>query len=161
MANWYLFYDGQRIGPMSAENLMAYRPTPESLVWTEGMAQWQAIYTIPELMQMLNGGMPHGGNPHLPPQNPQGNGFPAPPTPNTSGKDKTICGILAILLGGLGVQYFYLGKIGAGLLTILIDLCTCGLWSILTLVQGIMMLTSTQEDFDRKYVYTNKFFPLF
>jgi len=41
---------------------------------------------------------------------------------------KTIAGILAILLGGIGVHYFYLGKTTAGLITILLTCCTCGFW---------------------------------
>ncbi|MCC8038121.1 MAG: TM2 domain-containing protein [Bacteroidales bacterium] len=72
-----------------------------------------------------------------------------------------MAGVLAILLGGLGVQYFYLGKIGGGFITILLSLCTCGCWSILTLVQGILMLTMPNQEFERKYVYSNSVFPLF
>lgn len=80
---------------------------------------------------------------------------------SNSGKDKTAAGILAILLGGLGVQYFYLGKIAGGFITILLSLVTCGLWPILTLVQGILMLTMSEQEFDEKYVYTDSVFPLF
>ena len=68
---------------------------------------------------------------------------------------------MAILLGGLGIQYFYLGKTGAGFLTIILTFCSCGIWQILTLVQGILMLTMSQEEFDRKYVYSNTTLPLF
>ena len=81
--------------------------------------------------------------------------------PGGSGKSKTTAGILGLLLGGLGVHYFYFGKPGGGLLCLLLTVVTCGLWGILTLVQCIMMLTMTQEEFDQKYVYTEKTFPLF
>lgn len=40
-------------------------------------------------------------------------------------------------------------------------LCTCGLWGIVELIQGIMMLTMSQEEFDRKYVNSTSFMPLF
>lgn len=80
---------------------------------------------------------------------------------SNSGKDKVAAGILAILLGGLGVQYFYIGKIGAGFITLLLSFVTCGLWSVITLVQGILMLTMTQQEFDQKYVYSTSTFPLF
>lgn len=36
-----------------------------------------------------------------------------------------------------------------------------GLWGILTLIQGVMMLTMTQADFERKYVLSSSTFPLF
>lgn len=72
-----------------------------------------------------------------------------------------MAGILAILIGGLGIQYFYCGKVAGGLITILLSAVTCGLWSVLMLVQGILMLTMTQEEFDRKYVYSTSTLPLF
>lgn len=79
-----------------------------------------------------------------------------------SDKSKVVAGILAILIGTFGVQYFYLGKIMAGFLSILLTLVTCGtIWPILTFAQGIYMLTLTDQEFDAKYVYTNSSFPLF
>ncbi|MBD5226118.1 MAG: TM2 domain-containing protein [Bacteroidales bacterium] len=77
------------------------------------------------------------------------------------GKSRGVAALFAIILGGIGVQYFYLGKIGGGLLTILLSLVTCGLWQLVTLIQGIMMFCMTNEDFRRKYVLTDSFFPLF
>lgn len=79
-----------------------------------------------------------------------------------SDKSKVVAGILAILIGSLGIQYFYLGKIMAGFLSILLTIVTCGtIWPILTFVQGIYMLTLTDQEFEAKYVYTNSSFPLF
>lgn len=77
------------------------------------------------------------------------------------GKSRGVAGLLAILIGSLGVHYFYLGKVGAGLLTILLSLITCGLWSVVTLVQGILMLCMSNEEFERKFVSTPSTFPLF
>ncbi len=77
------------------------------------------------------------------------------------GKSRGVTALLAIILGGLGVQYFYLGKVAAGLLTILLTFVTCGIWQILTLIQGILMFCMTNEDFRRKYVLNPSFFPLF
>lgn len=156
MSNWYLLYNGQRIGPMSAHTLVAYNPSADMLVWTEGMPQWQPIYSVPELMALLNGTSANDEPRYF-----NGVQAPVPPAPPYSGKDKMACGILAILLGGLGVQYFYLGKIGAGLLSILLEIVTCGIWSVIALVQGIMMITMSQQEFDHKYVFTDKTFPLF
>lgn len=153
MANWYIMYNGQQVGPMEKEGLLAYHPGPDTMVWCEGMANWQPLYTFPELMELINGQRSEA--PHYAP------GSPMPPAARVSKKDKTTAGILALLLGGLGVQYFYLGKVGAGLITILLSIVTCGIWEVLTFVQGILMLTMSQEQFDRKYVFTDKFLPLF
>ena len=75
--------------------------------------------------------------------------------------DKTVAGILAIVFGGLGIQYFYLGKTTAGILTIVITFCSCFIWRIIMLIQGIMMLTMSEEDFRAKYIDTDKTFPIF
>ena len=72
-----------------------------------------------------------------------------------------MCGVLAIVLGTLGVHYFYLGKIGGGIICLLLSIVTCGLWGIVTLIQGIMMLTMSQAEFERKYVLSTSTFPLF
>lgn len=77
------------------------------------------------------------------------------------GKSRGVAGLLAIFLGGLGVQYFYLGKIAGGLFTILLTVVTCGLWEIVTLIQGILMLCMNNSDFRRKYVLSTSTFPLF
>lgn len=78
-----------------------------------------------------------------------------------SGKSRGVCALLAILLGAFGAQYFYLGKIGAGILTLILGICSCGLWQILTLIQGILMFTMSNEDFEQKYVLNPSFMPLF
>ena len=156
MSVWYIIFNGQQIGPMTKENIRAYNPTPDTPVWREGMASWQPLYTFPELMEAVKGMPP---TPGLHPQ--PGIEPPVMPMNTYSPKNKTTAGILALILGGLGVQYFYLGKVGAGLITILLTFVTCGLWEILTFVQGIMMLTMTEQEFNRKYVFTDKTLPLF
>ena len=77
------------------------------------------------------------------------------------GKSRGVCALLAIFLGYLGVHYFYLGKTGAGLITILLSACTCGIWSAIILIQGILMFCMTNEQFERKYVLSPSFMPLF
>lgn len=167
MENWYLIYNGSQVGPMTEEQLLAYHPTPDTMVWQEGMQEWQPLYTIPTLMQKLNN--PHSGGSASGSAQPAGYSTNAHPSqvPNynqsahVAPKDKTAAGVLAILLGWLGIQYFYLGKVGGGFICLLLSIVTCGLWSIVTLIQGIMMLTMTQEEFNAKYVYSDSVFPLF
>lgn len=168
---WYILYNGQQVGPMSKEQLISYGLTPNSQVWATGMANWVPVYTLPELMSLIN--PVNNGVPGGPAGGPQGftgaTGGPVPPlNPGANGagnyaapKDKTTAGLLALLLGGIGIQYFYLNKPVAGILSIVISIVTCGVWSIIPFIQGIMMLTMSQQDFDRKFVYTNSAFPIF
>ncbi|WP_378105401.1 TM2 domain-containing protein [Chryseobacterium sp. sg2396] len=74
-------------------------------------------------------------------------------TPYKSEK-KVTAGILAILLGGFGVHKFYLGYTKAGIIQILLSfLCIGGL---IGLIEGIMYLTKSDEEFDRTYVQNQK-----
>ena len=64
-------------------------------------------------------------------------------------KDKNTAGILAILLGGLGVHRFYLGQTGLGLVYLLF--CWTFIPSIVALIDGIIFLTMDMEAFNLKY----------
>ncbi|WP_294303558.1 TM2 domain-containing protein [uncultured Chryseobacterium sp.] len=67
---------------------------------------------------------------------------------------KVAAGILAILLGGFGVHKFYLGYTKAGIIQILLSfLCIGGL---IGLIEGIIYLTKSDEEFDRTYVQNQK-----
>lgn len=77
------------------------------------------------------------------------------------GKMRGVAALFAILLGGFGVQYFYLGKTSAGVLSILLALVTCGTWQAVTLIQGILMFCMNNETFRQKYVTNPASFPLF
>lgn len=77
------------------------------------------------------------------------------------GKSRGVAALLAILLGGLGIQYFYLGKNTAGILSIVLTVVTCGLWSFIALIQGILMFCMSNEQFRQKYVVNPSSFPLF
>lgn len=81
-----------------------------------------------------------------------GNAHYAPAKPI---KSRTTAGILGILLGGLGVHKFYMGKIGAGIVYIL--LCWTYVPAIIGLVEGILYLVNDDADFNRK-VNDGKFF---
>jgi TM2 domain-containing membrane protein YozV len=58
-------------------------------------------------------------------------------------------GILAIVIGGLGVHKFYLGYTTAGFLQILLS-CV-GVGGIIGLVEGLIYLTKTDEEFYEIY----------
>ena len=64
-------------------------------------------------------------------------------------KDKTTAVILAFLLGGIGVHKFYLRQVGLGIVYLLF--CLTYIPGIIAFIEGIILLTMSQEDFDRKY----------
>lgn len=153
---WYMVYQGSRVGPMPKQALLSYGLNPQSQVWRDGMADWAPAYTIPELMELISVNNAQQAN-----QQQMNNGYNMSPNPQIYDKSKVAAGLLAIFLGGLGIQYFYLGKVGGGFLTILLTIVTCGLWEIVTLIQGILMLTMTDEQFYQKYVASTATLPLF
>lgn len=64
-------------------------------------------------------------------------------------KNKMVAGLLAILLGGLGIHKFYLGNNFKGILYIVF--CWCYIPAILGLIEGIQILCSNDENFQLKY----------
>lgn len=138
---YYIMIDGREVGPMDLRQVLAYSVTEQTPVRNNPADPWRPLFTYPELMEALKGSQ---------------NASYA-----TTDKDKITAGVLALLLGSLGVHYFYLGKTTAGILTILLTIVTCGLWGIIPFVQGILMLTMTQQEFERKYVNNPATFPLF
>ena len=64
---------------------------------------------------------------------------------------KVLAGVLAILLGGLGVHKFILGYTKEGIIQIVITLVSCGLAGIIPFVEGIIYLTKSDEEFYNTY----------
>jgi TM2 domain-containing membrane protein YozV len=64
---------------------------------------------------------------------------------------KLIAGILAILIGSLGVHKFVLGYTKEGIIQIILTFVTCGFASIIGLIEGIIYLTKSDEEFYQTY----------
>ena len=64
---------------------------------------------------------------------------------------KIIAGVLAIVLGGLGIHKFILGYTKEGIIQIVITIVTCGVGSIIGFIEGIIYLTKSDEDFYQTY----------
>lgn len=69
---------------------------------------------------------------------------------------KIVAGILGILLGWLGVHRFYLGDVLGGILRIVITIVSCGFGSVLGLIEGIIYLTKSDEEFVSLYITGDK-----
>lgn len=91
--------------------------------------------------------------------------------PNYRSDKKLAAGVLAILLGALGVHKFYLGYTKEGVILLLstliilpiLTLVTCGFASafypvvfILPIIEGIIYLTMKDEQFDHTYIRNQK-----
>lgn len=68
--------------------------------------------------------------------------------PYAPAKSRVTAGVLGILLGGLGIHKFYLGKVGLGVVYILF--CWTYVPAIIGLVEGIIYLTQNDQDFAAK-----------
>jgi len=104
--------------------------------------------------------------PHTPGTPPPQSSPPLTGSQNPTDK-KLIAGLLGILLGGLGIHKFYLGYTQEGIIMLAVTLgvgliggwITCGLltpaaiiMSVIGLVEGILYLTKSDEEFVATYV---------
>lgn len=82
-----------------------------------------------------------------------------PQNANDNGK-KIACGICGILLGALGIHKFILGYTTEGLIMLLVSVLTCGIGSpvmgIVGLIEGIMYLTKSDDEFYNTYILSKK-----
>jgi len=82
-----------------------------------------------------------------------------------SGKSRGIAGLLAILMGWCGLHYFYIGKTSAGVLFLLIAILSCGvlatITTIVSIIQGVLFFTSSQQEFEARWVNSPSNFPMF
>jgi TM2 domain-containing membrane protein YozV len=149
--------DGQQYGPVSVEQLRRWiaerRANAQTLVQPEGAQEWKALGTFPEFAADLQPVPPlFGATPPL--------GAPAPAGVSARASSKVAAGICGILLGSLGIHKFILGYSGAGLIVLLVTILTCGMASpvmhLIGLIEGIIYLTKSDEEFVRLYVDGHK-----
>ena len=147
--------DGRQYGPVTAPQLREWvaqgRANAQTLVQPEGSTEWRPLANFPELGAFA---------PPVPP--------PIAPTVapvRVPGADQKIAaGVCGILLGGLGIHKFILGYTGEGVTMLLVSglggIVTCGLAAgamhIIGLVEGIIYLTKTDEEFVATYVAHKK-----
>lgn len=73
---------------------------------------------------------------------------------------KLAAGLLAIFLGSFGVHKFVLGYNTAGLIMLLVTVLTCGIagfvMGVIGIIEGIIYLTKTPEEFESIYIQKSK-----
>ena len=73
-----------------------------------------------------------------------------------AGQKKLLAGILGIVIGWTGAHRFVLGDTTGGIIRLVIALLTCGLGGLIGLVEGIIYLTKSDEDFQKIYIEGKK-----
>ncbi len=73
---------------------------------------------------------------------------------------KVLAGVLAIVLGALGIHKFVLGYTKEGVILLLVSVLSCGILAgisaIIGLIEGIIYLTKTDEEFFEEYQVNQK-----
>jgi TM2 domain-containing membrane protein YozV len=71
-----------------------------------------------------------------------------------AGQKKLVAGLLGILLGWTGAHRFYLGDTTGGIIRIALNLiCAAG---IIGIIEGIIYLTKSDEEFQKIYIEGKK-----
>jgi TM2 domain-containing membrane protein YozV len=145
--------DGKQYGPITPDQLRQWitegRAKAETLVQPEGQAEWKALSLFPEFASDLKSApVVAAGTPPT---------IATPPSAAAArASNKLPAGICGILLGSLGVHKFILGYTGAGLIMLLVSVLSCGIAAgimhIIGLIEGIIYLTKSDEEFVRLYV---------
>ncbi|AZB71561.1 TM2 domain-containing protein [Synechococcus elongatus] len=82
------------------------------------------------------------------------------PSNNQANSKKILAGILAIILGALGIHKFVLGYTTEGIIMLLVSILSCGflapVMSIIGIIEGIIYLTKTDEQFEAIYITGRK-----
>jgi TM2 domain-containing membrane protein YozV len=137
--------DGQPYGPVNAEQIRRWiaenRVRAQTLVQVEGTSEWKPLESIPELAAELKAAPAP---------------IAAPPVLAARASNKVPAGVCGILLGSLGIHKFILGYTSAGLIMLLVTLLSCFILApimhLIGLIEGIIYLCKSDEEFVRVYV---------
>jgi len=141
--------NGQPYGPVDAAEIRRWiaenRVNAQTLAQVEGAPEWKPLGSFAEFASELKA---------VPP--------PIAPAPAMASRasNRIPAGVCGILLGSLGIHKFILGYTGAGLAMLLITIvggiCTCGaaagVMHVIALIEGIIYLCKSDEEFVRTYV---------
>ena len=69
---------------------------------------------------------------------------------------KLVAGLLAIFVSPLALHKFYLGYTKEGIIQIIIVFCTCFLGAFISIIEGVIYLSKSDEDFVNTYIKNKK-----
>jgi TM2 domain-containing membrane protein YozV len=160
MSRYYVADGMVQRGPFELSDLPGQGLRGDTLVWKEGMEQWRRADEVEELI--FAGALPRPAQ--APGAPAPGYGYRpvpvAPAYPAVPSTNRIAAGVLGIMLGTLGIHKFVLGRVGAGLVMLLFTVLTCG-WGaivmhVIGVIEGIIYLTRTEEQFYWEYVVGKK-----
>jgi len=164
MSRYYIADGMTQRGPFEVQDLPGHGLRAETLVWKEGMEQWRRADEVEELIfsRVLAPVPPPtfmpAPVPYAQPTYAMTPGV-APFHPGMS-NNRIAAGICGILLGALGIHKFILGRVGPGLVMLLLTVLTCGwagiVMNLIGIIEGIIYLTRTDEQFYYEYVVGKK-----
>jgi TM2 domain-containing membrane protein YozV len=128
---------GEQHGPYSQDEIAGYLAsgsfTPDALAWKQGMNDWVPVRSIFPVNRSVG----------------------APPPQQAHNSNRIAVGVVAILLGWLGIHKFMLGLTTPGLILLLGTVLTCGVGSAVTsiigIIEGVIYLTKTDAQFHQEY----------
>jgi TM2 domain-containing membrane protein YozV len=135
---------------------------PMDVVWKTGFADWQAVSVVPELADAVGSSGPAFTPPAPPMAGPVVGGGGALPA---GGGDyqafvakKVPAGIVALLMGTLGIHKFMLGLTTGGIVMIVLFflLLPIPVLSVIALIEGITYLTKSDARFYEDYAVRKK-----
>ena len=144
--------DGQQYGPVNIDQIRQWiaenRLRADTLVQAEGSLDWKPLHTFPELAAELKSVPPTITPPAAIP--------PSAIASNPRASNKIAAGICGVILGAFGVHKFILGYTGAGILMLCLSVLSCGalypVMHLIGLIEGILYLSKTDDEFVRLYV---------
>lgn len=71
------------------------------------------------------------------------------------GQKKLVAGLLGVIVGWTGAHRFVLGDTKGGVIRLALTLA-CGISWVIGLIEGIIYLTKSDEDFERIYMVEKK-----
>lgn len=144
--------DSRQYGPVEADQVRRWlaenRANAHTLTQSENSPEWKPLISFPEFASEFKSAPPPIA------------GY----APNPRASHKIAAGICGILLGSLGVHKFILGYTSAGVIMLLVSLLapilTCFtigfagpvVMGIIGIIEGIIYLCKTDDDFVRTYV---------
>jgi TM2 domain-containing membrane protein YozV len=145
--------NGQQYGPVPPEQIRRWlaenRLNGQSLAQLEGQQEWKPLSAFPEFAADLKT-PPPPISAAAPPS------VVSDPAIAARASSKIPAGICGILLGGFGIHKFILGYTAPGLILLLATILTCGIFwpitHIIGLIEGIIYLTKSDQEFVRIYV---------
>ncbi len=152
--DYFIHIAGAARGPFAPQQLPEQGLRPDSLVWAQGMPQWQRADSVPELQPYLATGAPPPPPPFAMPVNYAQAPYPA----GKPGDKKLAAGLCGIFLGAFGVHKFVLGYNAAGVIMLVSSLLCIGypVMHVIGLIEGIMYLAKNDSEFYQQYMLNRR-----